>query len=301
MSLSSEQTHWIFLSASRDESEERHIYDIAFGVYCLESRGINPTSITLIIDGTDRNRILALIKNASNYAYDIQTSDCMFDLLTKNTYENIVLFVTGHGNIEGITSNKPFKPYPLFNSIKMAPHLRMGIVYLGQCYAGIFNFMDVSGKRDGDSMLEPPLIVIGATNLFESISSSTKETLLSVDKTWEANLFLLYLFRWIKSPIDVDGDGKFTVMDSYKFASASANINYKQVKSQYFLAPFQHIESLRQIEKDIKMLTPTDPTYSYLLLKKQALERDYFNVLNIRFNHQESWILNSIPAQSVEF
>ncbi len=46
MSLRSERTKWVmFLPCSKEEVEPRHVFDIVFGVLCLEKAGINPQYI----------------------------------------------------------------------------------------------------------------------------------------------------------------------------------------------------------------------------------------------------------------
>lgn len=304
MSLLSEKTNWVFLLASGDEPEERHIYDIAFGVFCLEKKGISPENLTLIIDGENRTRINSLISNATDYNYSILRSNDLYNHFKGNTFTNIVLFVTGHGNIDGIAGPNPLKPYPLIQAIKNSPGLILGVIYLGQCYAGIFNYMNVAKKEDCGQLIKPPLILIGATNLFNSISAATQEDFLHQPKNWVANLFLLYLFKWILEPQDVDGDGKFTIMDSYKFAGALSNDSNKQIKGNGFLQPFSELSKITELQSQIdktKKESPSSSQITFLELELSATRKKFENALDIQFNHQESWILNSIPAQEIIF
>lgn len=306
MSLTTEKSHWVFLLSSIDEPEERHIYDIAFGIFCLECSGIHPKRISIFIDGKDRKLISGIISNASTHKYKIGRSKDLFTYFEKKSANNLIMFVSGHGNIDGLPATPPIKPYSLLNFIKTIPNLKLGVLYLGQCYAGIFNYMSVGGKTCSETgnILEPPIVVVGATNLYSSISASTKEMFLTAEKTWVANLFLLYLFKWIKNPFDVDGDGKFSVMDSFKFAGSQSNDSNKKIKSANFQSPHFVLEQIRLIEERMKK-HPTkdvsDPTYIPLLLDRQALEYEYKKILDIQFNHQEPWILNSIPAQIIEY
>lgn len=305
MSLLNEKTKWIFLLTSKDDPEERHIYDIAFGIACIESRAIDPANISIFIDCVNQTRTESLLQVASSHPYKFKPSDSLFTELAGNDFDNIVLFVTGHGSIDGLYGSTPIKPFPLFSAIKKAPGLKLAVAFFGQCYAGIFNYMSVGEKKDETgNLLEPPIIVVGATNLFNSISSPTTENFHVGQKSWQANLFLLNLFRWITNPIDIDGDGKFTIMDSYKFAGAFSNDNYKKIKSEAFITPFQHLQELTGIEEELKEVTakdPTNPRVVSLELDKRAVIIKYQNSLDIQFNHQESWILNSIPPQYIDF
>lgn len=298
MSLLAEQTNWILFLGAQDEPAERHILDVVFGIYCLEGRGIDPRTISVFVDGTDRQRIQNLIALGSNFNYDVKHTKDVTSHLSANKYENVVMFVTGHGGAEGIDAPVPIKPFALFQSFREAPNLKKAVIYLGQCYAGTFNYMNVRAEYDEEEkLLVPPLIVVGATSLFTSISTPTQEMFLTAPKPWQANLFLLHLFKWIRNPTDVDGDGRLTVMDSFKYAGLMTNDSYKTVKSNLFVTPFAKLGEMEQVKKAIAA-RPSDPN---LRLKFAAVTKEYEDVLQIQFNHQESWILNSVPAQDLLF
>src|SRR5699024_2527800 len=124
--------------------------------------------------------------------------------------------------------------YSLLHSIKSNNNAQNIVIYLGQCYAGIFNYLDVKGT--------PNTILIGATNLYPSISYQ------SPDISWQANLFLLNLFKWIKSPKDIDGDGKITVMDSFKYAGAETNRYCQQYKGECLCKTIEILEEMRNLD-----------------------------------------------------
>ena len=90
--LFSNETLWIFLLASSEEPEIRHIYDIAYGVRCLENKGISPDNIRLIIDG-DKNTIYGHLKQLVKTSYIISTSDNLQDIVKKSIHKNIVDFI----------------------------------------------------------------------------------------------------------------------------------------------------------------------------------------------------------------
>jgi hypothetical protein len=305
MGLLTGHTHWMFLLPATPEAEERHIYDVAYGVFCLEKKGISPETITIIIDG-DKKRITALLQIASVNQYQIYNSSDIDEIFRNNKHDNIILFVTGHGSINGLASNPPIKPYPFLHAIRIAPNIKCGVVYLGQCYAGIFNYMNVKNfPKKGMPQTEAPLVIIGATNLYESISTKTTEMFTRSENSWSANMFLLNLFQWILNPVDVDGDGKYTVIDSYKCAGINTNDLYKKIKSS------DNIRT-RNITFDIDRLIieceglkrrSGDKTQEYMIkqLQLHALIKTYEDSLNIRFNHQEPWILNATLAQKIEF
>lgn len=168
MQLLSNDTLWIFLLASSREVEVRHIYDIAFGVCSLEHKGIKSKNIRLVIDG-DKETILANIKNYIENEYEIYPSSYLKTIIKNSSHNNIVVFVTGHGYFEqGIDAPNPIRPYDLLNNLRCNEVTKNIVIYLGQCYAGIFNYVDVSKA--------PNTMIIGATNLYPSISSVTSTT-----------------------------------------------------------------------------------------------------------------------------
>ncbi|MBM6635430.1 hypothetical protein JTF12_13940 [Leclercia adecarboxylata] len=296
MGLIQENTKWVlFLSSSEEDPEHRHILDIAYGIFSLENSGVHQSDIHIYIDGHDRETILELISTATSYNYNIKVTDDFFTDNQYNNYENMVIFVTGHGSINGIDHNPPITPYQLLNTIKSTPNLLKSIVYLGQCYAGVFNYIGAGRAHGKESQRSADVIFIGATNLHESLSTSTTESCLNGDVSWVANLFLLHVFKWISSPIDVDGDNKKTIIDSYKYAGVSSNAMNKGIKIRSFVNSMK-LHSQWTIAQNTHASSPT--TQNELSLK--AITEQYVGELTINYTHQECWILNAIPAQFIE-
>ncbi|GAA4791016.1 hypothetical protein [Lysobacter hankyongensis] len=296
MSLTKGNTKWILFLSSSSDAEERHIWDIAFGLLCLEAAGISPKDIVIYVDGKNRNLISQIISNATRHTYEIKDSIIFFDDQKNNSHENMVMFVTGHGSIDGIDASPPITPFLLIKVIKESPKLECAVVYLGQCNAGIFNYVP-AGKYKG-SWVEhgPEVILVGATNLHNSLSKSTEENFLNGSVIWVANLFLLYIFKWITAPVDVDGDGQKTIIDSYKYAGVMSHGANKEIKISSFVSSLDlHKEWTTAKEEHEK-----DPSDLTIKLKFEASEQKYVNALDARYTHQECWVLNSIPAQKIE-
>lgn len=294
MGLLLERTNWVLFLPSSGEAEDRHIRDLAFGVYCLELAGISPVDISVYIDGADRALIQQIFSTGTGNIYQIKSSTQFFDDLARNTHSNMVLFVTGHGGIRGIDGPTPIAPSPLIKSIRAAPGLAKAIIYLGQCVAGIFNYIGAGSKVAKEPGAD--VIIIGATNLHSSISAPTTEEIYSGEVPWVANLFLLHVFKWISSRVDVDGDGAVTVMDSYKYAGVMSNNSGKNVKMISF------VKSMELHQRWLMARAAYDKDQSL------ANEAEYFAAtalheenLDIRYTHQECWILNAIPAQNLEY
>jgi len=296
MSLIKGATRWVLFLAARGEPETRHILDLAYGLYCLEAAGIPQANIAIYIDGNDRQLTSQLLGSGTSNTYVIKSTNDFFSDQQQNSHENLVMFVTGHGSIDGIDALNPIRPYPLLKSVKDSPNLVQAVLYLGQCHAGIFNYIGAGRSNVDTKKPDPNVIIIGATSLHESLSASTNEQLGSNPVSWMANVFLLHLFKWISAPVDVDGDGRTTVIDSFKYAGAMANGVNKNVKMHTFHQSFDLRMKCASAEQNHK----TQQTLASEIALKAA-HAQYFNAMNVGHIHQESWILNAIPAQSIEF
>lgn len=296
MSLIGGSTKWVlFLSASTPDAETRHILDLAYGVLCLERAGVKMADIAIYIDGVDRVSIENFIRSGTASAFVVKESKDFFVDQANNTYENVVMFVTGHGGPSGIDAITPITPYALLSCLKSSPNLQTAVVYLGQCYAGIFNYIGAGRKQTDDGRVDPDVIFIGATNLHESLSASTMETFLTGPVSWLANLFLLFAFKWFSGPVDVDGDGKFTITDSYKYAGVFSNAVNKDKKA----AGLAQSVDLQSAWTAARAVNKANPTMLTKLAEDAAFTR-YAALLGVLYVHQECWILNAIPSQRIE-
>lgn len=291
MGILEENTKWVLFLGASGEPEERHILDLAYGLFCLEAAGVKPEDVAVYIDGKNRAFIKGLLLSGTRFSYPVQETRDFFSDQKTNSHKNIVIFVTGHGSIEGIEASPVVSPYLLISTLKSSPGLEKAVVYLGQCLAGVFNFVG-AGRKKPD---EADIVLIGATNLHNSLSSPTQEHFGGKDLTWVANLFLLHVFKWIMEPVDVDGDDKKTVIDSYKYAGVMSNAVNRDIKINSFVRSFDLHEKWEGAKKKHAGSGTLQST-----LELQAAQASYQNELVVRYTHQECWILNSIPAQHIE-
>ncbi|WP_336995282.1 hypothetical protein [Klebsiella variicola] len=300
MSLRTERTKWVmFLPCSAREAEFRHVVDLIFGVLCLERAGIEPKDIFIYIDSPDRN-FDGGFASASNYAFKSKPTSEFFNDLAANDYDNLVMFVSGHGGPDGIDAANPITPNQLLTALKSAPNLKNAIIYLGQCYAGTFNFVGAGKKNRQDESAE--VIFVGATNLQEILSHGTTELFLNGEQfPWSANVFLLHIFKWMSSPTDVDGDGKHTVMDSYKHAGIFTNAINKKIKTNGFSSLLDMHAECGRLRTLATNPSGDEQADFKNLLDFNASQVKYDTLLSIHHVHQECWILNSRPAQLIEF
>lgn len=118
---------------------------------------------------------------------------------------------------------------------------------------------------------------------------------------WPANLFLLHVFKWISSREDVDGDGRMTVMDSYKYAGVHANMHNKRFKTENFTKMVDQHHEYKACKVKFDTITGDPDVDASNEVEFKAAEVTYQNSLGLHYVHQESWILNSYPAQRIEF
>lgn len=292
MGLLADRTKWVLLLPASGVPEDRHIIDVAFGLRCLQLAGVEMANISIYVDGPNRTHIQQLVDTGGG-SPSIGVSAEFFDDLRSNDYESLVVFVTGHGGLLGIDADPIITPFKLLSALKSAPGLIRAVVCLGQCYAGIFNYIGAGSRVTRDS--GPEVVVLGATNLHSSISYSTKEMMATGEVTWVANLFLLHLFKWITGPVDVDGDGKVTIMDAYKYAGAMSNESNKSVKAVYFT---RSMKLHKKCEEAAAACLADNSIANQIAL--DAAKKLYEDELDLRYTHQESWVLNAIPAQRIE-
>ncbi len=239
------------LSSRQPQPESNNIRDVAFGLYCLEHAGILKKDIFLLIDCTPPDHVKSIIKEFSDQSYDIHHSSELTEIIRTNLdYKHMVLFVLGHGSQEGIASSpKDITPHSLFSSVKESSSLETATIYLGQCYAGLFNHMNALACVKEDGNKSPSIIVLGATGLYASISSSITEKIKESNVRWSANIFLYYVFLWFKNPLDKDGDLHFTIIDSFKYAGLMTNSRNCGLRVENF------VDKLRQTQKITKKIS----------------------------------------------
>jgi hypothetical protein len=302
--LKDPKTKYILVSPSEHNSEDRHIMDVTWGIYCLEQSGIQPSQIIVIVDHSNHTHVQAILKRATTHSYTIKSSiDLYPEISNSDEFENLVIFFTGHGNEKGIPGRILITPYGLTSTIKNASSRKKCIVFLGQCFAGIFNHVDIRTSTTASQQTE--VVITGATNLFESLSSQLSETFLNnLTIPWVANTFLSFIFSWLRNPIDIDGDGSATIMDAFKFAGALSNSRNNNAKRQTLLDTLFIYDNLKIINQEIGRLTtlPRTPAtisqLNSLLLQQATLKSQIDNISKLGYIHQEPWILNSFVAQS---
>lgn len=102
MSLIGGNTRWVLFLSSHADAESRHIQDLAFGLMCLERSGVSIANIDIYVDGADRISINNFIKSGTTTPLQVKQSKDFFSDQANNLHENLVMFITGHGGLEGL-------------------------------------------------------------------------------------------------------------------------------------------------------------------------------------------------------
>jgi hypothetical protein len=304
LNLLDKSTFWIFISGSDEDS---HVEDIIFGLSCLEKRGVSPDRIAVFIDKSDRWIFIDESRFSSkitiNSTYEIT------DILNSQITEKVVVFVTGHGNENGIKvleqngEDYEIKPYQLIKLVQNINGLQSGLIILGQCYAGTFNFLNLESSDTGQPT--PEISIIGATDLQVSINATfSPDDPDEIDTSNNplnnnlVNIFLTCFMYYVASPKDIDGDGIATVLDIYKAALVKSNKILIKVKRNALLDMHEHYAFTSDMKKYPWVTHKNAPETEKILDKA---EKDYNEKSAILLSTQNSWILNVDLARRLTF
>jgi hypothetical protein len=249
MNIRKEKTIWVFLLPVPNKTknpEDRHIYDLIFGVSCVESSGVSPDDVLIVIDGEDREKFSQMVETRLTRKQHVYSSAEAMDFL--GSYSVLMLFIYGHGHPYGLASQIEITPYKLVSVIQSYSSLQTAVVYFGPCFSGVFNYMPISNKTNGKYC---NIIFIGGTQFHTSIAVTTTETINGQEVSWIADIFMWCVSSWFQSPKDIDGDGKTTLMDSFKYAGVKTNNTYQALK----IEDFSHVVMrIPQIDKKLKKI-----------------------------------------------
>jgi hypothetical protein len=296
LNLLDNQTLWAFVSGS---DEDKYIGDIVFGLACLSHRQITSENIVIFIDKPRKSRYVDELFSGT----EVYHTHEMLSVFREKSVKKVVVIVTGHGNEKGIqvlsTENEPteIKPCQLIDIMKEIETLRYGLIVLGQCYAGTFNFLE--GVNQTSQLNDYPsseISIIGATDLHISMSATMNlSTDSNLDKftcysEWTANLFIFFFLYHTAFPEDTDGDGYTTVIDTYKIAGIKANKILIQSKQEAFLLMYRHSMILENKGNELKGFSMTQEII-------EKAQEDYWESSALVLSSQNPWILNSDLAR----
>lgn len=269
-----ENTKFIYIMTSSNELEPRFIVDITRCSILNTIKGV-PFSSQVVVTDMPKDDLIAKQKFFSNF--DIVNSAAVYDTVRNIECDNLFIITSCHGLLYGIDAIEIIRPFDLTEAIKQNPHITNCVALFGQCYAGIFNHLDLSyeGKN---------IVYIGAAEMRTGLSVPLSWTLNGNKWQWCANIFVYYLASWLYSPDDVDHDGHFTIVDLFKFVSYYTNIKTENVEKEeakkYWAEAIKaEIDKIKPSEEDSTEIEELD--------KEATEELDYI------IPHQDCWILNT--------
>lgn len=263
---------FVFIATSKGRLEDRFMYDMSYGIEILKSKGVADEDIIVVTDAT---KLLLRAKCPNMSKVSFFTSSEVETVVEAAECDNLFVVSCCHGSIDGIDSISPIKPFSLNQALKNNKYAKNILVFLGQCFAGIFNFMDV---RDDNKNI----VYIGATDIDASLSYMLN------GYGWVANIAVIALFRWLEKPRDVDGDGLYSITDLYKFVSCFTNEVTRSIEK----AQTSHlIDAFVQLKLK-QAFSPSLPVSYMAQITQDAADL----VRNYIVPHQNTWMLNAIAA-----
>lgn len=287
LSVSKDNTLWVFISGHTGEED---ILDILWCSQQLASLGVGTEDILIFSDHPkSKIHLEPLLKGSLIGELDSFLQE--FPKLVKDKHEHIMAVIAGHGGHVGVLSynGTVFKPHPIVQTLKSGSKVKSISLVLGQCYAGVFNYLNVRGA--------PPVCIIGATNLHLSLANPTVAEFLDINGNlvkwkWVANMFLLRYFDWLKLRNDIDGDGVVSVLDGYRHAAILSNDELRELKNK-------NTGLLRETEVELEKLK-LEPESDLILARMQALKEEIENLKMTITHHQEPWVLHPDLARSIK-
>ncbi|MCT7573530.1 hypothetical protein [Aliarcobacter butzleri] len=323
MILQKDNTKWLFLCAIHYEerNKERHLFDLCFALFTLLSKNIPISNISVLIDTEINFQINPFIQEILS-KFQIFDEKLLSKLVSETEQKNIILTVIGHGSEDGIGTLKSIKPFDLINQINSNKKILTATVILGQCFAGIFNYINTNKLNNVEyGKEESSICFIGASHLNQSLSGKIDIKIGINEYSWVANIFLFNFFYWVLFPNDIDGDSKCTLIDAFKYSGIKTSQKLIQMKKEMFQITSRLNIDLYNLEKEIKLLKEqiqkiereTNSKESSLLtisdrrdLEKKELEYSSIIefsevIIELSYTNQDPWILNIMAARHIEF
>lgn len=291
-------TLWVLISGL---GEPRHLDDLLLCVDALRKRGVVDNHTFIFTDHPTR---IAHFTPYNLAARVFPTADLKAKLSQAQGYQQVIVVVSGDGSHAGIATGNPagITPNKLLVAVRSTPQIKAAAIILGQCYGGLFHLVD--------AMSNPPIFIMGATNLNMSLSTQIKLTT-PIKKasgedgttTWSANIFLYYFCEWLISAADVDGDGISSLMDAYKYAGVRSSEVLRTLKGGEHVAAGQHVARLKQlVEQKNQLMASVPPQPTVIIDMAIAAQQNILRrTLDVLYQHQEPWTLHANLGRKIRF
>jgi hypothetical protein len=227
--------------------------------------------------------------------YNIPNIHGLSDLdkvLSAAAFRYAMVVCGGHGSPLGLQhgTGQLVSPHALLSAVKKVQGAEISIVFLCQCFAGTFHFMDATAGPI-------QFILIGSTNFYPTISTGM-QLKVPVNTSagtpglaqWGANLYQVGLFEWLSNPKDIDGDGAVTLIDAYKYAGITTIQRIQEVWTRAF-------SELRKEQDDLAAAEQRGEQQVVLDAHRTKIRQ----IVSILYNIQEPWLLHARLAAQIGF
>ena len=266
--LLSDKTKFVFIVTSKKQTEDRFFFDVQYFVNIIKTKQNDID----IIANEDRADICAKCPNLA-IANFVKPENALSHISNCNC-ENLFIIVNCHGGLPlGIDSTVPLQSIPFTEAIKSSSATNI-IVLFCQCYAGIYSYVDISHN-------DKSIVYIGSTGMRPSLSIVFDPD----SMPWAANITLIFMAVWMKSPFDIDGDGEFSIADMYMFVSASTNDIVYQLNKN-------HSMTLKTVI-DKGVVSPKSD------LEKEIFERAIKDYTEQEIPRQSPWIITNTSLSNL--
>lgn len=270
-------TTFIYIITSSGNFEVRFFYDIARCALLFSCDKNVAYKKQVIVSDIPKNVLIGLIPFFDNF--EVVTSADVYGCIKNVESENLFIISSCHGPLHGIDAKEVICPHQFTEAIKQNAHIINCVCLFGQCYAGIFNHLNLKCPNKN-------IVYIGATEMRAGLSTFQSWKINESNSLeWCANIFVYHLASWLDAPIDVDNDGHCTITDMYKYVCYMTNKQTEDVEKE---EAKKYLDE--RIKAEIGKVLPAEADAKPVIEK---LDEEAVKVLDYTIPHQDCWISNA--------
>lgn len=270
-------TTFIYIITSSGNFEVRFFYDIARCALLFSCDKNVAYKKQVIVSDIPKNVLIGLIPFFDNF--EVVTSADVYGCIKNVESENLFIISSCHGSLHGIDAKEVICPHQFTEAIKQNAHIINCVCLFGQCYAGIFNHLNLKCPNKN-------IVYIGATEMRAGLSTFQSWKINESNSLeWCANIFVYHLASWLDAPIDVDNDGHCTITDMYKYVCYMTNKQTEDVEKE---EAKKYLDE--RIKAEIGKVLPAEADAKPVIEK---LDEEAVKVLDYTIPHQDCWISNA--------
>lgn len=270
-------TTFIYIITSSGNLEDRFLCDIARCALLFSYNKNVAYEKQVIVSDIPKNVLKGLIPFFDNF--EVVSSADVYGCIKNVESENLFIISSCHGSLHGIDAKEVICPHQFTEAIKQNAHIINCVCLFGQCYAGIFNHLNLKCPNKN-------IVYIGAIEMRAGLSTF-QSWKINESNSWEwcANIFVYHLASWLDAPIDVDNDGHYTITDMYKYVCYMTNKQTEDVEKE---EAKKYLDE--RIKAEIGKVLPAEADAKPVIEK---LDEEAVKVLDYTIPHQDCWISNA--------